>query len=1505
MNAHSVPPHHPRGADYGRSLMLCALAACATAMLWMVPRLHAATTQKDGAASAAAGQPTQGSSGGNVLAAANGMQVVGADEVAVLRRDMGKPSGDATAQSTILLPDGRTITLESHGTTEIIAVAGSAGATTMVAAGPQTTIYNVEGSRTGDDKVDSAIKRRLAANAAPVPVIIRFNLPEPFYAIDDSPQRRSQKRAQFDDAKSRAQALLRGNGRLKRELRIINGMSADVDRASLDALERSPLIRRIELDRTYRAILDASTQAIGATAVWTLFDANNEPLTGRGRRIAILDTGVDYTHPDLGGCLGPACKVIGGYDFVNNDPDPMDDHGHGTHVAATAAGRGALNGVAPDAQIIAYKVLSATGSGAESGVIAAVDRSTDPNQDGNPADHVDVGSMSLGSPGNPDDALSQAVDNATAAGVVYTIAAGNSGPSASTIDSPGTARTAITVAAACAPHGDLRPSSCAEPMASFSSRGPLIWNSQDLQKPDVAAPGVMICAARWNAATYGPACIDDSHFRISGTSMATPHVAGAAALVRQAYPTYTPAQVKQLLKTTARDLGMSANAQGAGMINMQAAIPITPLVTSSPISWDVTTNPAQRISSAQQNVTVTPLVSTITTLTVSLDLPVPGLTGTATPSVLNVPNKTSAAFTATVTADNDQVVNGIYQGKILLREGTVVKGVMPITVRVSPTVTASPGLFGTPIDYGVDEPALSSWTSAQQQVTLTNKRADVGQTVTLAPGALPAGVTMTITPTRLTLSPGGTATFSTSLSADNARVPNGVYAVGLTLTNAVNAQTLSGTFVKYYVLSIEDPDPSFIGATLWVHNRIDTSVLMNVPQTPVVLYANTRGPFDVLVRYDAQDAAGLHHYYHVVREGVALTGAVARVSVSRSEATLRVQTVATDSSGQRVDALPRGTWMWRYLPASGLSFVTDIATTSTRDFSDHYFSPMSASYQYQQTYPWPQQPVAQPHYFYSQLTGISAPLTVTNAVSDFKSILFQLDINRDAGSVLPLVYDCLPTAFLCMASYDSLQRLSLPLTQTVYSLLPAGGFVSHQSDISRTECPSAGACASMTNTPWIDLVTKERRFRWLIPAPALPPVQGYTVYNGLGPAFFAAQFNNAPTTIRVASFPGGPASIVYRQDFALPEYDAVPVEIYDQQGARVATGQLPAVLPSQGTSYAATIQSFALAAGGVYELRIPAIPYAVKGRRLQGSVSARFNTTLGDPNPPALRRVYYAANGVRAEVYDAAVPNRLEMTVDPVGGTLARVALSYATDGLNFTPLSVTNAGGVYSANLPSLSGVATLTLRVEAADDAQNALVHTFQIPAGTAPVAYPLTVSKSGAGTGTVTSLPEGVACGSDCGESYASGLNVMLVATPTPVASYRFVGWSGACAGSAVDPNGSARCALVMNAPKAVTAAFGLGEGLPPTVTIASPPDRSAWYAGQSVPISVTAGDSSGLKEIRIYTDGALAKTCARGATSCSYKWSMRKVPPGQYTIAAEATDAVGNTGRAAVTIYRNSL
>lgn len=595
---------------------------------------------------------------------------------------------------------------------------------------------------------------------------------------------------------------------------VFNGVSVEGTRDDMLLIMRLPYVKAVYPIKEYHALLYDSVPQIQADRVWALNDSMGRSITGVNVTVAVIDTGVDYTHPDFGGCGSPivtvtgdvanetfesehpyendvnqtwnitvpgferiaayfekidvesgfdyvyieypngtlaqsltglhqnmwsasilgdsmrvrlasdesetkwgfrilllvngsassgwnCSKFVGGYDFVNGDLDPMDDQGHGTHVSGIVAANGAVKGVAPGARIAPFKVLDSGGSGTDEDIIAAIERAVDPNQDGDTSDHYGVISMSLGGSGDPFDAMSQAVDNAVDAGVVVVVAAGNSGPDAGTVDSPGCARKAITVGAAhkvnqsqgernstllvsseenlMLPSLALRFSNTTAStglvrklaygglgypqnfsgvnvsenivlmkrgeitfrekvgnayaagaagaliynnfpgnfygtlendsaipaaaisqengtylknllsnktvevnltvwehflaIAEFSSRGPVYI----YQKPDVVAPGVLICSTRWDSAfsDSGTPCLDGNHVAISGTSMATPHVAGAAALLLQAHPKWTPLQVKAALEDTAHDLGLPLNDEGAGLIDAYAAVQLT------------------------------------------------------------------------------------------------------------------------------------------------------------------------------------------------------------------------------------------------------------------------------------------------------------------------------------------------------------------------------------------------------------------------------------------------------------------------------------------------------------------------------------------------------------------------------------------------------------------------------------------------------------------------------------------------------------------------------------------------------------------------------------------------------------------------------------------------------------------------------------------------------------------------------------------------------------------
>jgi serine protease AprX len=348
-----------------------------------------------------------------------------------------------------------------------------------------------------------------------------------------------------------------GPFRVTHEYRIVHGFAATMSAGQIRNLARNPNVRRIEQDVRVRLTLDASRRDFGVDHARADYPA----VTGAGAAICILDTGIDANHEQFDS------KSITFKDFVGSSVTAYDDHGHGTHVADIAAGDGTggvnaptFRGVAPGSALFVGKVLDGGGSGSDSGIIAGIQWCASQSA-------VRVISMSIGTIEASDgqDALSQAVNNAVAAnGKVAVIAAGNSGDLAQSVGSPGAAANAITVGAVAewsAPvNAGAGRHSDGVYLAPFSSRGPTLAG---VTKPDVVAPGVTVTAAMANqsgGATY---------VTYSGTSMATPFVAGTAALALAANPSLTPSAVRSLIEGTAQDRGPAGkdNDWGAGLID--------------------------------------------------------------------------------------------------------------------------------------------------------------------------------------------------------------------------------------------------------------------------------------------------------------------------------------------------------------------------------------------------------------------------------------------------------------------------------------------------------------------------------------------------------------------------------------------------------------------------------------------------------------------------------------------------------------------------------------------------------------------------------------------------------------------------------------------------------------------------------------------------------------------------------------------------------------------------
>jgi subtilisin family serine protease len=408
--------------------------------------------------------------------------------------------------------------------------------------------------------------------------------------------------------------------RTSRELPTVGATAVSVERfAAYWPVARAA--DRVWLDGRVKVALEQSVPQIGAPAAW---QAGHK---GAGTTVAVLDTGVDATHPDLAGA------VVGARDFTSGS-SPDDRHGHGTHVASIITGEHArYRGVAPDAKILNAKVMGDDGFGYESTIIEGMEWAA--------GQGADVVNMSLsGDPSDGTDPLSQAVNRLTAdTGTLFVVASGNQ---STYVGLPGTADAALTVGAV----------DRAENLAEFSGRGPRL--SDGAIKPDITAPGVDIIAARAANSVFGEP--GQSHMPMSGTSMATPHVAGAAAILAGQHPDWTAEQLKATLMGTATAKeGLTAFEQGAGRVDLAKAARATTSAAPASLSLGSVRWPYTDADPISRTLTYTNHGTSPVTFRLTADVkdqngaPAPQRMFTVAPTMLTVPAGGRAS--ATVTTD--------------------------------------------------------------------------------------------------------------------------------------------------------------------------------------------------------------------------------------------------------------------------------------------------------------------------------------------------------------------------------------------------------------------------------------------------------------------------------------------------------------------------------------------------------------------------------------------------------------------------------------------------------------------------------------------------------------------------------------------------------------------------------------------------------------------------------------------------------------------------------------
>jgi len=419
-------------------------------------------------------------------------------------------------------------------------------------------------------------------------------------------------------------------------------------------------LTKVWLDRKVEADLDRTVPLIGAPQAWAA------GFEGTGVKVAVLDTGIDATHPDFSG------KVAESRSFVDGVETVKDGHGHGTHVASIITGSGAASdgkhkGVAPGVKLAVGKVLDDTGNGYESDVIAGMQWAATSGSK--------IVSMSLGGdPTDGTDPMSQALDSLTAdTGTLFVVAAGNFG-AAETVGTPGSARSALTVAAT---DND-------DKLASFSSRGP---RTDGVLKPDIAAPGVDVVAARATGTSMGnPA--GDSYTTASGTSMATPHVSGAAAILAQRHPGWKAAELKAALMSTVKEVDGTVYEHGSGRLDLANAISQRVFAATANLDFGAVEDGSAPISKeiVYVNTSDQPVTLTLTPKLATVD-------GAAAPQgvlsvdgTLTVPAGQTAK--ATVTFASAELGMGTYTGAVTAADDHGTRLTIPVgLVREPPKVT--------------------------------------------------------------------------------------------------------------------------------------------------------------------------------------------------------------------------------------------------------------------------------------------------------------------------------------------------------------------------------------------------------------------------------------------------------------------------------------------------------------------------------------------------------------------------------------------------------------------------------------------------------------------------------------------------------------------------------------------------------------------------------------------------------------------------------------------------
>lgn len=348
---------------------------------------------------------------------------------------------------------------------------------------------------------------------------------------------------------------LKSIANIKYKIPLIDAIVIEIEEENIEKLKSLNCLKTVFQNAHITMQMDMARKVVNANIV------QEKGYSGKNIGIAILDTGIS----PIDDFLYPKNRIIAFKDFINNKKNPYDDNGHGTHVAGIAGGNGTSSngkykGIAPQCNLIGVKVLDEEGKGNASDVLAGLQWIIDNKERYN----IKIANLSIGTNNtSSNDPLVKAVEKIWDSGIIVTIAAGNDGPKKSTINSPAISKKVITIGSS---DDNITANVWGNRLINFSGRGPTL---DCIIKPDVLAPGVNIvsCLSN-NISKKSDNVIDKNYFALSGTSMSTPIVSGAIALLLEKYNNLSPNDVKLMLKKCCKNLHLPKNQQGWGLINV-------------------------------------------------------------------------------------------------------------------------------------------------------------------------------------------------------------------------------------------------------------------------------------------------------------------------------------------------------------------------------------------------------------------------------------------------------------------------------------------------------------------------------------------------------------------------------------------------------------------------------------------------------------------------------------------------------------------------------------------------------------------------------------------------------------------------------------------------------------------------------------------------------------------------------------------------------------------------